>query len=36
VGNEPVIKTILETMNLVSGSPKATDYFNANTQPATH
>jgi|SRR5579872_426463 len=26
VGNEPVIKTILETMNLVSGSPKATDY----------
>jgi cytidylate kinase len=36
VGNEPVIKTILETMNLVSGSPKATDYFNANAQPATH
>jgi cytidylate kinase len=36
VGNDPVIKTILETMNLVSGSPKATDYFNANTQPATH
>src|SRR5215472_16549235 len=27
VGNEPVVKTILETMNLVSGAPKATDYF---------
>jgi cytidylate kinase len=26
VGNGPVIKTILETMNLVAGSPKATDY----------
>lgn len=26
VGNEAVIKTIVETMNLVSGSPKATDY----------
>jgi len=35
VGNDPVIKTILETMNLVSGSPKATDYFSPNAQPAT-
>jgi cytidylate kinase len=26
VGNEPVVKTILETMRLVQGSPKATDY----------
>ena len=26
VGNEAVIKTILETMHLVEGSPKATDY----------
>ena len=26
VGNEPVIKTILETMHLVEGRPKATDY----------
>jgi cytidylate kinase len=26
VGNEPVVRTILETMRLVEGSPKATDY----------
>ena len=26
VGNEPVVRTILETMRLVQGSPKATDY----------
>ncbi|HLZ43254.1 MAG TPA: cytidylate kinase-like family protein [Candidatus Sulfotelmatobacter sp.] len=26
VGNEPVVKTILDTMRLVQGSPKATDY----------
>lgn len=26
VGNEPVIQTILETMHLVEGRPKATDY----------
>jgi cytidylate kinase len=26
VGNEPVIQTILETMRLVEGRPKATDY----------
>ena len=26
VGNEPVIQTILDTMHLVEGRPKATDY----------
>jgi cytidylate kinase len=26
VGNEPVVETILETMQLVAGRPKATDY----------
>jgi cytidylate kinase len=26
VGNEPIVKTILDTMRLVEGSPKATDY----------
>ena len=26
VGNEPVVQTILDTMHLVEGSPKATDY----------
>jgi len=26
VGNEPVISTILTTMHLVEGRPKATDY----------
>jgi hypothetical protein len=26
VGNEAVIETILNTMHLVEGSPKATDY----------
>lgn len=26
VGNEPVIKTILDTMRLLEGAPKATDY----------
>jgi cytidylate kinase len=26
VGNEPVVRTILDTMRLVEGSPKATDY----------
>ena len=35
VGNEPVVKTILETMNLVSGAPKATDYFKPSAEPAT-
>jgi len=33
VGNEPVVKTILDTMHLVEGSPKATDYENPNAQP---
>jgi cytidylate kinase len=28
VGNEPVIQTILDTMRLVEGRPKATDYEN--------
>jgi len=28
VGNQPVIETILQTMRLVEGSPKATDYEN--------
>ena len=33
VGNEPVVKTILDTMHLVEGSPKATDYETPNPQP---
>jgi cytidylate kinase len=33
VGNEPVVKTILDTMRLVEGSPKATDYEKPNAQP---
>ena len=33
VGNEPVVKTILDTMHLVEGSPKATDYENPSAQP---
>lgn len=32
VGNEPVIETILNTMRIVAGSPKATDY----EQPNAH
>jgi len=32
VGNEAVIKTILDTMQLVEGKPKATDY----EQPLAH
>jgi len=36
VGNEPVINTILETMHLVAGSPKATDYEAPNTPVASH
>jgi cytidylate kinase len=28
VGNEPVVKTILDTMHLLEGAPKATDYEN--------
>lgn len=33
VGNEPVIKTILDTMNLVAGSPRATDFEHPSAQP---
>jgi cytidylate kinase len=32
VGNEPVVKTILETMNLVEGRPKATAYEQPSAQ----
>ena len=35
VGNDPVVKTICETMNLVSGGPKATDYFKPSEETAT-
>ncbi len=35
VGNEPVIRTILDTMRHLAGSPKATDYAAPNPQPAT-
>lgn len=31
VGNEPVVQTILDTMHLVEGSPKATTYEHPNT-----
>jgi len=34
VGNEPVIKTILDTMRLVEGKPKATDYEHPVAHPA--
>lgn len=33
VGNDPVVQTILETMRLVEGSPKATAYERPNAQP---
>lgn len=33
VGNEAVVKTILETMCLVEGRPKATDFEQPNSQP---
>jgi cytidylate kinase len=36
VGNEPVVQTIIETMHLVAGSPKATDYEGPNTPVASH
>ena len=36
VGNEPVISTILDTMQQVAGSPKATDYERPQPQPTTH
>jgi cytidylate kinase len=35
VGNEPVVHAILDTMNLLAGSPKATDYEVPKAQPAT-
>jgi hypothetical protein len=35
VGNEPVVNTIIDTMHLLAGSPKATDYERPNPQPAT-
>jgi len=35
VGNESVVNTIFDTMNLLAGSPKATDYERPNPQPAT-
>ena len=34
VGNEPVVQTILNTMRLVEGRPKATDYEHPSV-PAT-
>lgn len=33
VGNEPVIKTIVDTMRLVQGRPKATDYEDRRPHP---
>ena len=36
VGNEPVVKTILDTMRLVEGRPKATDYENPRPHPVSH
>ncbi len=33
VGNEPVVQTILDTMRLVEGRPKATDYEHPNVSP---
>jgi cytidylate kinase len=35
VGNEPVIQTILDTMRLVEGRPKATDYENPNVSASS-
>src|SRR5215469_12673896 len=34
VGNEAVVHTILDTTNLLAGSPKATDYEHPKAQPA--
>jgi cytidylate kinase len=36
VGNEPVIQTILDTMRLVEGRPKATDYETPKAPASTH
>ena len=35
VGNDAVVNTIVETMQRLAGSPKATDYSHPNAQPAT-
>ena len=35
VGNDPVVQTILDTMHLVEGRPKATDYEHADV-PVSH
>jgi cytidylate kinase len=35
VGNDPVIKAILDTMRHLADSPRATDYAHPNPQPAT-
>jgi cytidylate kinase len=35
VGNEPVIQTILDTMRLLEGSPKATEYERPNVTAST-
>ncbi|OLE12335.1 MAG: hypothetical protein AUG89_07800 [Acidobacteria bacterium 13_1_20CM_4_56_7] len=36
VGNEPVVKTILETMHRVAGRPKATEFENSKTHTVPH
>jgi cytidylate kinase len=36
VGNEPVVKTILETMHRVAGRPKATEFENSKPQTVPH
>ncbi|HEX6823347.1 MAG TPA: cytidylate kinase-like family protein [Candidatus Sulfotelmatobacter sp.] len=36
VGNEPVVKTILETMHRVEGRPKATDFENSKPHTVPH
>ena len=35
VGDELVVKTILDTMRLIEGGPKATDYERTNALPQT-
>jgi hypothetical protein len=36
VGNEPVVQTILDTMHLVEGRPKATDYEPPKVPASSH
>jgi len=36
VGNEPVVKTILETMHRVAGTPKATEFENSKPHTVPH